>query len=112
MVGTVVDGLHSRSVARRLPFIRAGDSKEKVMVTLGRATKVFEAPAKAPVGFYWGPLVETWAYGNRFDWPHCFYSTFPYFCPLKLRIFGPASDDFTVEFDSKGKVTNIYTPAR
>lgn len=107
---TVLDTLRSRSFVRRVQSIRIGDSKERVLATLGRATTVFTPPQQIPRGLYLGVHVETWAYGKRFDWQHCFHSEFPFFWPLKFRLFGPDGDDVEVEFDSTGRVTRVSTP--
>lgn len=32
-------------------------------------------------------------YGKRFDRQNCFYAKFPYFWPLKVRLFGPDAED-------------------
>jgi hypothetical protein len=109
---TLVDTVHSRSFVTTVQSINVGDSKERVAAILGQAIQVFKPPRKTPAGFYFGVLLETWAYGKRFDWQHCFYSEFPYFCPLKFRIFGPAADDVAVEFDSAGRVVRISRPTR
>ena len=107
---TGVDAFRSRSFATRVQSIRAGDSREQVVATLGRATHVFMPPKQIPSGLYLGVRVETWAYGRRFDWRHCFHSEFPFFWPLKFRLFGPDADDVEVEFDSSGRVHRVSTP--
>ena len=109
IVAFVFDAFRARSFATRVQRIKVGDSREKVVATLGRATEAFTPPQKIPSGLYLGVRVETWAYGKRFDWQHCFYSKFPYFWPLKVRLFGPDSDDVEVEFDSTGRVSRVST---
>jgi hypothetical protein len=107
---TGLDTFRSKSFVRRVKSIKVGDSNEQVVAALGRATEVFLPPKKVPSGWYLGVRVETWAYGRRFDWQHCFYSEFPYFFPFKVRLFGPEADDIEVEFDSAGRVSRVRTP--
>ena len=106
---TAVDSYRSRSFVTRVQNIKVGDSKERVVAALGRATDVFTPPQILP-GL--GVGAETWAYGKRFDWQHCFRSTFPYFWPLRVRVFNPDSDDFVIRFDSAGKVMVISIPPK
>ena len=107
---TAFDAFRSRSLAARVQRIQVGDSREQVSATLGRATHMFMPPKELPRGLYLGVRVETWAYGRRFDWRHCFHSEFPFFWPLKFRLFGPDADDVEVEFDSMGRVSRVSTP--
>jgi len=107
---TVLDAFRSHSFASRVQSIKVGDSKERVLATVGRATTVFTPPQKIPSGLYLGVRVETWAYGKRFEWQHSLHSEFPYFWPLKFRLFGPDADDVEVEFDSTGRVSRVSTP--
>ena len=109
---TAVDGLLSRSFVARVQRIKVGDSRERVVATLGRAAKVFTPPQKIPTGLYLGVQVETWAYGELFDRHHCFYSRFPYFWPFEVRLFGPDGDDVRIEFDSNGRVSRISMPTK
>lgn len=104
------DMSRSRSFTSRVQSVQIGDSKEQVLAKVGRATEVFTAPQEIPGIFYLGVRVETWAYGERFNWQHCFYPRFPYFWPLKVRLFRPDADDVTVEFDSTGRVSHVSTP--
>ena len=107
---TMLDTFRSRSFAAKVQSIKVGDSREQVVATLGRATQVFTPPQKIPGGLYLGVRVETWAYGKRIDWRHCFYSEFPYFWPLTFRLFRPNAEDVEVEFDSTGRVSRVLTP--
>jgi hypothetical protein len=107
---TLLDTFRSRSFATKAQSIKVGDSTEQVLRTLGRATQVFRPPQQIPSGLYLGVRVETWAYGRRFDWQHCFHSDFPFFWSLKFRLFGPDADDVEVEFDSTGRVSRVSTP--
>ena len=107
---TMLDVFRSRSFATKVQSIKVGDSREEVVATLGRATQVFRPPPQIPSGLYLGVRVETWAYGKRFDWQHCLHSDFPFFWPLKVRLFGPDADDVEVEFDSTGRVRRVLTP--
>ena len=112
MVPTVVDSIRSRSFVARVHTIKVGDSRNQVIAVLGRATQVLTPPPKIPRGLYLGVRVGTWAYGSRFDWRHCFYSKFPYFWPLKFRLFGPDVEDVEVAYDSAGKVSGVWTPTK
>jgi hypothetical protein len=102
--------LRSRSFLSRVQSIQVGDSKEQVLAKAGRPTEVFAPPQQVPGFFHLGVRVETWAYGQRFEWQHPFYPQFPYFWPLKVRLFRPGANDVTIEFDSTGKVSRIPTP--
>jgi hypothetical protein len=112
MSAAVMDSFRAHRFVTKVQAIKAGDGKEQVEAKLGRATRVFRPPEKVshPLFLFLGVQVETWAYGERFDWQHCFHSKFPYFWPLKFRLFGPDMDDVTVEFDSTGKVRRFSTP--
>ena len=108
---TAADGLLSGSFVTRVQRIKVGDSKERVVATLGRAAKVFTPPQKIPTGMYFGVRVETWAYGKLFDWQHCFDNCrFLCFWPFKVRLFGPDADDVRIEFDSTGRVSRVLMP--
>jgi hypothetical protein len=80
---------------------------------MGAATWVFTpTPREERKGYlYIGVEVETWAYGNSFDWTNCFYSKFPYFFPIKFRLFFPDANDISIEFDSTGRVERVSIPA-
>ena len=101
----------SRSFATRVRDVKVGDTREQVVATLGPATEVFMAPKDIRSALLFGPRVETWAYGRRFDWKHSIHSKFPFFWPVRFRLFGPAADDVAVEFDSNGRVRRVLTPS-
>lgn len=81
--------------ARKFQQIRMGDAKETVLTVLGQPTQVFTPPTDSSGGWTLGVGVETWAYGRLF----------------KVRLFGPNSDDFAIEFDAKGQVQRLVVPA-
>lgn len=104
----VHDVYRSRFFASGVQWVQVGDSKEQVLAKLGRATEAFLPAQYDPLGL--GVRVETWAYGKRFDWQHCFHREFPYFWPLTIRLFRPDANDVTIEFDSADRANRISTP--
>jgi hypothetical protein len=61
--------------------------------------------------FFWNAdMPPGFAYGKTMDWGNAFHSQFPYFCPFRIRLFGPDSDDVVIEFDDNWIVTGIKTP--
>ena len=70
--------------AKRFQQIRMGDAKQTVLTILGAPTQVFTPSTDSGGAWTLGVGVETWAYGRLF----------------KVRIFGPNSDDFAIEFDA------------
>ena len=110
VASTALDNLRSRSFVRRVQRVKVGDSKARVLAMVGQATAVFMPVQKSPSGLDLGVRVETWAYGKRLDWRHCLWPKFPYFWPLKFRLFGPDPGDVEVEFDSMGRVSRVSTP--
>ena len=112
LVVIAADNSRPHSFAISAVSVNVGDSKERVVEILGPATHVFKPPPTIPTGFYLGVRTETWAYGKRLDLQNCFHSGFPYFWPVKMRLFGPHADDVEVEFDSTGRVSRVSMPTK
>jgi hypothetical protein len=110
MVVTAVDARRAPRSAMKAGGIQVGDSREQVRARLGRPTELFRPRQNIPSGMYLGVHVEIWAYGGLFELRHCFWSEFPYFYPIKVRLFGPARDDLRVEFDSWSRVSRVLVP--
>jgi hypothetical protein len=109
----VVDALHTRSARRRALLVHVGDSKEDVRRILGEPDGTFARGS----GLFSGSIIagfraspESWYWGSMFDWGNCFQNEFPYFFPVRIRLFGPDSDDVAVSFDDKGKVVQVDVP--
>jgi outer membrane protein assembly factor BamE (lipoprotein component of BamABCDE complex) len=95
-------------LATRAQTLKPGDSKEKVREVLGKPTSVFLTSPQAKTNWIYlilGVQKETWAYGHRFDSQ----AKFPYFS-LRIRLFGPDTDDVSVTFDSSGRVLGVKVP--
>src|SRR5258705_5088897 len=105
-----LDILRGRSFRSRAQEIRVGDSRQHVEQVLGRPTIVFMPPPPGARGLV---IIrpETWAYGSRLQIRDAFHATFPYFYPLRLRLFGPDDGDVAIEFDSNDKVSDVSIPA-
>jgi len=110
------DVLRWNSVQRKARTIKVGDSKQQVEAVLGEAEAKFvpsSMSSQATTNFWVAFLSvqsETWAYGKRLDLQDAFLSKFPYFYPIRFRLFRPDSDDVAIEFDSSGKVTKVSIP--
>jgi hypothetical protein len=101
----------------RAQSIKVGDSKQQVERLLGHPANVFQPQpalqAQAATNWFAALLsvkAETWAYGSRFEVRHAFSSGFPYFWPIRLRLFTPDTDDVAVEFDGSGRVSRVTIP--
>ena len=107
------DALRNSSFESRAKAIKIGDSKQQVENLLGRATTVFTPPTPPPTNALTYIFVvsrETWAYGSKFQLHDAFQSEFPYFLPIRFRLFRPDDDDVAVEFDAEGRVSAIKIP--
>ena len=103
--------VHTRQV--RAAKIRSGFTKQQVRKILGRPVAVFMPPAQAPTNFIAALLTvqsEIWTYGSRLEFRDPFISKAPFVFPFRIRLFGPHSDDVTIEFDSAGLVKNVRIP--
>jgi hypothetical protein len=101
------------SVRSHAERIRVGESKLNVEHLLGSPTAVFRASERRPTTIGEALVYrssETWAYGSSFDFRNSFSSEFPYFNPIRLRLFGPHSDDVALEFDSSERVSAVSIP--
>jgi hypothetical protein len=104
------DAFRPRAFAARAQKVRIGDSKEKVLAAMGRATTEFPAQKGSPGAIILGVHAETWAYGSTCNWQDCLHPHFPYFWPFRIRLFSPEDDDVAIEFDLSGKVSAISAP--
>src|SRR2546426_992786 len=104
-----LDIFHGKSLRPRAQAIKVGDSRQRVEQVLGRPIVVFTPPSEGTKGLV---IVrpETWAYGRRLQLRDAFYGEFPYFRPLRVRLFGPDDDDVAIEFDASGKVSSVSIP--
>ncbi len=87
--------------------IHVGDTKDQVRAKLGKPAEIF------PLGrqlFFGTAETETWAYGGPFEFDRCFSREFPWFYPIKFRLFGPSKNDIAIEFNSSNKVINVTLP--
>ena len=96
--------------------LRVGQSQNRVRDILGEPNVVFakgtgllDGTTLLP-GISVGQSPERWAYGRRFDWKDAFHEEFPYFYPIRLRLFGPDDQDVAIEFDDHGMVSAIEIP--
>jgi outer membrane protein assembly factor BamE (lipoprotein component of BamABCDE complex) len=89
--------------------IRVGDTKDQVRAKLGKPADVFPLGRKV---FFGTADTETWAYGGPLEWDHCFSRRFPWFCPIKFRLFGPSKSDIAIEFNSSNKVIRVALPGK
>jgi len=105
------DSVRVRFLRNKARELRVGDSKERVRAVLGEPNARF---AKGSGLHIFGkppyPEPERWAYGSEFEWKNCILKEFPYFWPIRLRLFDPGSDDVSVFFDDEGKVTGVRIP--
>jgi hypothetical protein len=111
----VIDAWRVRSFRDAALRVQVGDSPERVREILGAPTATFERGSGLLDGIILGVLPmrpETWAYGRWFDWGGCLRSEFPYFNPVRPRLFGPNADDVRVEFDVGGKVFRVLRPGK
>lgn len=104
---TIRDAFRVGGLKRRISRIAVGDSRDEVRHFMGEPNaswdrrKTFFWNVEMPAGF---------AYGKTMDWGNAFHSEFPFFLPFRIRLFGPYSDDFVVEFDDSWIVTGISIP--
>ena len=108
-----IDCLSAHSLTKRARAIRVGDSKQQVERLLGRPVTSFTPLPEARTNFVAALLSvrsETWAYGSRLELRDPFQAEFPYFFPIRLRLFKPEADDIAIEFDSSGRVSEITIP--
>lgn len=115
LVGGIVtlDVYRTGSFRSRARSIKIGDSKQQVERILGPATSVFTPLPEAAtnvLALLLSVRCETWAYGNRLELREPFQAEFPYFFPLRFRLFKPDSDDVRIEFDSAGQVSFVRIP--
>lgn len=113
VVVVCVDGLSTRAAAARARTIRVGATKEQVTETLGQPTTIFTPLPQAQTNMLAALLcvsAETWAYGSRLELRQPFQSEFPYFMPIRFRLFQPDRDDIVIEFDSSGGVGKVTIP--
>ena len=105
------DSLRPRAASRRAAVIRVGDSKSRVLSTLGPPTRTRPVPWKySHLGF---PQPVLWCYGRNYDWHRPFSRRAPYIvhCVEDEWSFSPEADDVLVEFDGAGKVASVRLPA-
>src|SRR5438477_9019557 len=96
------DKFGSHLAVKRARTLRIGDSKKRVEQILGHPVSTFSPLPQARTNFVAALLSvrsETWAYGSRLELHHAFAKEFPYFCPVRLRLFSPDADDVAIEFD-------------
>lgn len=97
--------------AARLPSraraINVGDSKDRVVEILGTADDVFPPNLNA---WIFSHPDERWVYGSSLGTEDPFSAEFPWFFPLRFRLFGGRPDDVQVEFDEDGVVLAIRIP--
>lgn len=106
--------LSTRTFMTRVRTVRVGDTRHQVEKILGRPVAAYTPLPEARTNWVAALLSvrsETWAYGSRLELRDPFQSEFPYFCPIRLRLFQPDVDDVAIEFDSSGRVSQIVTPA-
>jgi len=101
-----LDIFYASSLRSRAQSIKVGDSKQHVEQVLGRATAMFVPNPQA----LFSVDRETWAYGKRLQFHEAFDSKFPYFYPLRFRLFSPDDDDVAIEFDRAGNVSAVSIP--
>jgi len=111
----IIDKINVHSYRKNASLIKFGVDKTEVQHILGKPTSRFRKGSGLFDGKYFlferVPLSpERWAYGSVFDFNDCFQKEFPYFFPLRIRLFGPDSDDISIEFDDNGKVTKVIIP--
>jgi outer membrane protein assembly factor BamE (lipoprotein component of BamABCDE complex) len=99
-----IDWVSTRTSTTRVRAVRVGDTKHQVEQILGRPVTTFTP------SFLFGVRSETWAYGSRLELRRPFIAEFPYFFPVRVRLFQPDADDVSIESDSSGRVSNIVTP--
>jgi outer membrane protein assembly factor BamE (lipoprotein component of BamABCDE complex) len=108
-----IDWLSTHTSTTRVRAVRVGDTKHQVEQILGRPVTTFTPLPEARTNFVAALLsvrAETWAYGSRLELRRPFQAEFPYFLPVRLRLFQPDADDVSIEFDSSGRVSKIVTP--
>ena len=113
VVVVCVDGLRARATAARARTIRIGASKQQITETLGQPTAIFTPLPQARTNMLAALLsvsAETWAYGGRLELRQPFQSEFPYFMPIRFRLFQPDPDDIAIEFDSSDQVRKVTIP--
>ena len=98
MLFLTIDLLQQNLARKRAQAIRRGDTKLQVRRLLGNPSAITTS------GFF--DSSESWAYGGYVDWPNLMSS------PVRVRLFGPDSDEVSVRFNSAGKVDRIIVPKR
>ena len=113
MLAVGIDRLTAQSLAKRVRAVRIGDSQQQVAQLVGRPVGTFTPLPEAQTNMVAAILSvrsETWAYGSRLNLRHPFEKEFPYFLPIRFRLFHPDADDVSIEFDSSGRVSRITIP--
>lgn len=101
---TAHDTWRFHRIQKRINDVAVGDSRDHVRQVMGEPDaswgrqKQFMTNVEMPPGF---------AYGKTMDWGNAFYADFPFFCPFRIRLFGPCHDDIVVAFDDNGIVTGV-----
>lgn len=111
LIGALVamDSLKVRGTRARAHKVQTGSTREHVRAILGEPVTIFEPRDTNGQRLFLSPDCETWAYGSHIE-KSPFFSEFPYFCPVRLRLFRPDSDDVVLEFSFSGVVTNVQIP--
>jgi hypothetical protein len=111
------DSRRTMSIKRLAKQVKVGDSKQSVRKSLGDPDGIYQPSEKliAEAHTNWIAAFftvgrETWAYGRRLDFKHAFSREFPYFYPVRIRMFRPDSEDLSIEFDLSGKVVKVTGP--
>jgi hypothetical protein len=92
---------------QRILDVAVGDSQNHVRKIMGEPNASWDRQKQFMSNEEMSP---SFAYGKTMDWVNAFYSDFPFFCPFRIRLFGPGHDDMVVEFDDNGIVTGIRVP--
>jgi|SRR5882672_1083985 len=108
------DSWRTMSIKRLAKQVKVGDSKQSVQKSLGDPDGIYQPSEKLIAEAYTNWTAgfftvgrETWAYGRRLDFKHAFSRRFPYFYPIRVRIFRPDSEDLSIEFDLSSTVVKV-----